>query len=144
MTAGAQHVAEQLAIEVVVLDNEDTLCHWSGLLLRRSRTRRTERHLTIIRQSKSPASAQAAETLALGALGWVLTDHDRAGRLLALTGLTPDILRERLAERQVQAAVLEFLAQHEPDLVGAAEALGVEPQDLITAHRTLAGAQTFD
>ncbi|WBY17950.1 DUF3572 domain-containing protein [Erythrobacteraceae bacterium WH01K] len=100
--------------------------------------------MTIIRQSKSPASAQEAETLALGALGWVLTDDDRAGRLLALTGLTPDILRERLAERQVQAAVLEFLAQHEPDLVGAAEALGVEPQDLITAHRTLAGAQTFD
>lgn len=79
----------------------------------------------------------------MGALGWVLTDDDRAGRLLALTGLTPDILRERLAERQVQAAVLEFLAQHEPDLLGAAEALGVEPQELIAAHRKLGGAETF-
>ena len=73
----------------------------------------------------------------------MLTDDDRAGRLLALTGLTPDILRERLADRQVQAAVLEFLTNHEPDLVGAAEALGVEPHDLIAAHRKLGGAQNF-
>ena len=68
-----------------------------------------------------------AETLALSALGWILTDEKRADRLLALTGLTPEILREGLGERRVQAAVLEFLAGHEPDLVLAADALNVAP-----------------
>ena len=31
-----------------------------------------------------------AEALALGALGWILTDERRADRLLSLTGLTPE------------------------------------------------------
>ncbi|MBL4792343.1 DUF3572 domain-containing protein [Citromicrobium bathyomarinum] len=78
-----------------------------------------------------------AETLALSALGWILTDEKRADRLLALTGLTPEILREGLGERRVQAAVLEFLAGHEPDLVLAADALNVAPEDIIAAHRKL-------
>ena len=70
-----------------------------------------------------------AEALALGALGWILTDERRADRLLSLTGLTPERLR--------QAAVLEFLAAHEPDLVLAADALNVEPEVIIAAHREL-------
>ena len=74
----------------------------------------------------------------MSALGWVLTDDDRAERLLSLTGLTPDDLRERLTEPAVLAAVLEFLTQHEPDLVLAADALSVEPAALVAAHRELA------
>lgn len=78
-----------------------------------------------------------AEALALGALGWILTDERRADRLLSLTGLTPDILRDGIGERRVQAAVLEFLAGHEPDLVLAADALNVPPEEIIAAHRKL-------
>ena len=78
-----------------------------------------------------------AEALALGALGWILTDESRADRLLSLTGLTPDRLRHGIGERTVQAAVLEFLAGHEPDLVLAADALNVEPTTIIDAHREL-------
>ena len=79
-----------------------------------------------------------ADALALKALGWVLTEDSRAERLLALTGLTPDILRERLTDRTVLAAVLDFLANHEPDLLLAADALGVEPQVLLDAREHLA------
>jgi hypothetical protein len=68
----------------------------------------------------------------------VLSDPERADRLLALTGLTPDILRERLTDRGVLAAVLEYLAGHEPDLVLAADALNVEPERLVAASRELA------
>jgi hypothetical protein len=78
-----------------------------------------------------------AESLALAALGWVLQDEDRAQRLLSLTGLTPEILRERLTERSVLAAVLEFLGNHEPDLVLAADALNVTPERLVAAQREL-------
>lgn len=79
-----------------------------------------------------------ADALALKALGWVLTEDDRAERLLALTGLTPEILRERLTERAVLAAVLDFLANHEPDLLLAADALSVPPQVLLDARESLA------
>lgn len=75
--------------------------------------------------------------LALEALGWALTDERRAERLLTLTGLTPERLRHGIGERGVQAAVLEFLANHEPDLVLAADALGTTPEALIAANRSL-------
>ncbi len=75
--------------------------------------------------------------LALGALGWVLSDEPRAERLLSLTGLTPDALREGLGDSGVLSAVLDFLAAHEPDLVAASEALGVAPGDLIAAQQRL-------
>jgi len=75
--------------------------------------------------------------LALGALGWILSDSSRAERLLALTGLTPDALRDGLGDPAVLGAVLEFLATYEPDLLAAAEALGVEPAALMAARERL-------
>lgn len=77
------------------------------------------------------------EALALSALGWVLADDARAQRLLALTGLTPHDLRERLGARSVQAAILGFLEAHEPDLVACADALEVRPEDMVDARRSL-------
>ncbi len=77
--------------------------------------------------------------MALSALAWVLSDQSRAERLLSLTGLTPEVLRNNLTDRPVMAAVLEFLANHEPDLVLAADALNVTPADLIAAHENLSG-----
>lgn len=67
----------------------------------------------------------------------MLADPLRAERLLTLTGLTPEVLRDNLTDRPVLAAVLEFLANHEPDLVLAADALNVEPATLIAAHESL-------
>jgi hypothetical protein len=75
--------------------------------------------------------------LALAALGWTLADGDRAERLLALTGLTPDDLRARLDEPAVLAAILRFLEAHEPDLLACAEALGAAPPELVEARRRL-------
>jgi hypothetical protein len=67
----------------------------------------------------------------------VLTDDDRAGRLLALTGLTPEVLRGGLGDPAMLAAVLDFLCAHEPDLIAAADALGVTPQHLAGARERL-------
>lgn len=75
--------------------------------------------------------------LALEALGWALTEERRAERLLSLTGLTPERLRHGITERSVQAAVLEFLAGHEPDLIAAADALNTRPEALVAAAREL-------
>ena len=81
--------------------------------------------------------AVPAETLALNALVWILQDEARADRFMGLTGLAADDLRERLGDRVVQAAVLEFLVNHEPDLLAAAKALETEPVAFIAAHRAL-------
>lgn len=77
------------------------------------------------------------QALALSALGWVLGDGDRAARLLALTGLDADALRGGLGDPAVLGAVLDFLASHEPDLIAAADNLGVAPEALIAARDSL-------
>ena len=78
-----------------------------------------------------------AEALALAALNWTLTDNSRAGRFLALTGMTPDDMRARIAEPQFLAASLRFLEGYEPDLIACAQALGLSPTLLVDARREL-------
>ncbi|WP_051280773.1 DUF3572 family protein [Novosphingobium acidiphilum] len=75
--------------------------------------------------------------LALQALVFVLGDPPRTDRFLALTGLTPDALRAGIGDRVIMGAVLEFLANHEADLVAAAAALDVPPETLAAAWETL-------
>ena len=82
-------------------------------------------------------NADNAVALALSALGWTLSDGARAERLLALTGLTPDDLRTRIAEPSVLAATLAFLEAHEPDLLACAEAMGVKPAEIVAARSLL-------
>ncbi len=64
-------------------------------------------------------------------------DGPRAERLLALTGLDVDELRARLDDPALLGAVLEFLCAHEPDLLAAADALGVAPAELVAARERL-------
>ena len=92
--------------------------------------------LTILRDPSSP-TATDPQALALSALGWVLSDQDRAERLLTLTGLTPDALREGLGDPALLGAVLDFLCAHEADLVAAADALGVAPAELAASRERL-------
>jgi hypothetical protein len=67
----------------------------------------------------------------------VLACEDRAARFLDLTGLDPDALRAGLDDPAILAAPLEFLANHEPDLIRAAEALAVTPEELVAAKDAL-------
>jgi hypothetical protein len=75
--------------------------------------------------------------LALAALGWALGEPGRADRLLALTGLAPQDLRERIGDPDMLAAILRFLEAHEPDLLACAEALDVPPSALVEARERL-------
>ena len=75
--------------------------------------------------------------LALRALAWTLGDPGRADRLLALTGLDADALRDRLGDRDVLSASLCFLENHEPDLIACAAALASTPDRLVAARRLL-------
>ena len=85
----------------------------------------------------NPNLGPDADIIALQALGWVLLDQDRAERLLALTGLDPRELRSGLEDPTMLASLLGFLANHEPDLIACAEAIGVTPDKLVAAANHL-------
>lgn len=78
-----------------------------------------------------------AIALALAALGWTVSDANRAHRLLDMTGLAPADLRARAGEPSVLAAVLGFLEAYEPDLVACAEAIDSQPAALVAARAKL-------
>jgi hypothetical protein len=82
-------------------------------------------------------STNDAETLALSALAATLTDERRAQRFLDLSGIDTEELRRRAAEPAVLAALLRFLEAHEPDLIDVAGAVGVKPEELVTAREEL-------
>jgi hypothetical protein len=92
--------------------------------------------LTIINSSEDPVKDPS--NVALAALAWVLSDTPRAERFLALTGLSPEALRAGIGDPATHRAVLEFLCAHEPDLVAAAESLGLEPVRLAAVREQLA------
>lgn len=98
------------------------------------------------RPGMEPPDPQApdSQTLALRALGWVLSDEDRAQRFLTLTGLTPDDLRAALGEASLLTALLDFLMGHEPDLIACAEALEVAPPVLVAARAALSDGEPFE
>ena len=85
----------------------------------------------------SANDTNAADTLALNALVWVLQEPDRADRFLALTGLNGDDIRGRITDPALLDAVLGFLEAHEPDLVACARALEVQPSILVSARSAL-------
>jgi hypothetical protein len=86
----------------------------------------------------SETNGEPESALALAALGWLLADNERASRLLAVTGLTPERLRDGLEEPALLGAILAFLEAHEPDLVACAEAIGQPPAALVRARESLA------
>lgn len=85
----------------------------------------------------SETNKDKASALALGAIGWILSDDERASRFLALTGLVPDDLRTRISSTGVLDAALGFLESHQPDFLACAEALGVPPIQLVQARALL-------
>lgn len=76
------------------------------------------------------------------ALSWVLQDGDRAERLLSLTGLAPDHLRSALDQPAVLASILDFLANHESDLIAACDALELPRESIVAARNRLAPPTT--
>ncbi len=84
-------------------------------------------------------SEEESFALALRVVAWALSDQTRAERLLSLTGLDPQSLRDSLGEPATLRALLDFVLDHEPDLIACAAAIGVAPGDIAGARRGLAG-----
>ena len=79
--------------------------------------------------------------LALAALAATLTDERRALRFLDLTGIGTEELRQRASEPRLLSALIGFLEAHEPDLLSVSEKIGVRPDALVAARRSLEEAE---
>ena len=74
-----------------------------------------------------------------GAVAFILADENLRERFLALTGLSPDDLRQNIKNEPFLASVLDFLMNHEPDLIAFAEASETTPSAIVEAWRKLGG-----
>jgi len=78
-----------------------------------------------------------AHTIALAALAATLTDERRARRFLDVTGIGTGDLRRRVDDAVPLRALIGFLEAHEPDLVAVSEQIGLKPDELVAAGRSL-------
>lgn len=83
------------------------------------------------------SSEEETIALALNVVAWALSDQTRAERILSLTGLDPQTLRENLTRPATLRALLDFVLDYEPDLLACAQAIGVEPAAIAAARRSL-------
>jgi len=88
--------------------------------------------------AKRPAmTLDDAEAIGIAGLGYVAEDAVRLNRFLALTGLTPDQLRSEAGTPHMLAAVLDFLAGNESELVACAANHGYPPESFAMAGTLL-------
>ncbi len=84
-----------------------------------------------------PETPTDAHALALTALAATLADERRARRFLDLTGIGTEQLRRTADDAALLLALIGFLEAHEPDLLAVSELIGVKPDVLVAARRTL-------
>lgn len=80
---------------------------------------------------------EAAEAIAVTALGFVASEPELLQRFLALTGIDPGRIREVAGEPGFLAGVLQFILAHEPTLDAFVAASGQKPEAVGAALRAL-------
>ncbi len=86
-------------------------------------------------------TTEAHEIIALNAVAHILAHDDLRDRFMALTGLDADNLRSGIDNHETLASALDFLISFEPDLIDAAAAQGLPPEELVKAWRALGGGK---
>jgi hypothetical protein len=90
-------------------------------------------------KAPSPAAREAAEMLAIQALGFIAAEPERLEAFLAATGLTLDRLRESATEPDFLAGVLEHMLADESLLLAFAESVAIDPAAVARARNALGG-----
>jgi hypothetical protein len=80
---------------------------------------------------------EGAERIAVAALAYLAGDHGRLMPFLDVTGLSPARIRDAAGEPGFLAAVLDYLVGDDALIVGLAGELGVKPEAVVEARRTL-------
>ena len=82
---------------------------------------------------------EAAETLAIQALGFIADDPERLTRFFSITGLDPSGIRGQLGEPGFLAGVLSYLASDEKLAAEFIAFAACKPDDIFAAHYALGG-----
>jgi hypothetical protein len=88
-------------------------------------------------QKRGALTIDAAELLAIDALGWLAAEPEALGRFLALAGIGPEMLRTAAADPSFLTGVLDYFVGDEPVLVAFARHAGIPPEEVAAAHRAL-------
>ena|SRR5262245_51168385 len=86
-----------------------------------------------------PGVREAAEILAIQALGFLAEDPSRLARFLAMSGVGPQRIRAAASDPAFLAGVLDHVASDESLLIAFAEHAGITPAAVKQAHAALAG-----
>ncbi len=90
--------------------------------------------------AKAPRmTLEAAETLALQGLTFLVADAPRLSRFFSLTGIDPSDLSGWNGNPALQGAVLEHLLSDESLLLVFAAEVGAPPESIAPAHALLTG-----
>lgn len=89
--------------------------------------------------SMTPLPREAAELLAIEALGWLAADQERAERFFAMAGTGADEMRSRAQDPDYLGAVLDYLLMDEPQLIAFCEEAGHAPDRPMRARAGLPG-----
>jgi Protein of unknown function (DUF3572) len=90
-------------------------------------------------KAPSPAAREAAEMLAIQALGFIAAEPERLEAFLAATGLTLERLRESATEPDFLGGVLEHMLADESLLLAFAESAAIDPAAVARARNALGG-----
>jgi len=93
------------------------------------------------RPSESEAQREAAEALAIAALGFIAAEPERLGRFLAITGIGPASVRTAAREPRFLAGVLDHVSGDEPLLRAFAADHGIDPGEVVRARDMIADAR---
>ena len=80
---------------------------------------------------------EQAETLAIGALGFLASQPEALGRFLSLAGIGPSTLRSAVAEPGFLAGLLDYFLANETLLVDYARDAGLPPEAITRARQAL-------
>lgn len=89
--------------------------------------------------ARNQPDPEAAEAIAIEALGFIAADEKLLPRFLSITGIEAHSIREAAREPGFLAGVLDFVLAHEPTLMELCEASGRDPASMGAARHKLAG-----
>ena len=99
-----------------------------------------ERRPPPARRPDPAAQQQAAEQLAVAALGFIAGEPERLRRFLALTGIGPESIRDAAREPNFLLGVLDNVAGDEVLLLAFAQHAEIDPEEVAGARDILARA----
>jgi Protein of unknown function (DUF3572) len=88
---------------------------------------------------RASGSREAAETLAVQALGFLAEEPERLGAFLSVSGIAHEDIRQAAREPGFLAGVLDHMLGDETLLMAFADSAGLDPASVARARRALGG-----